>query len=345
MTFFIKSILLAVVFFISGVGFPTGEASVEVMPYKFDKILPTDFVIPPQIRHTIPRLSPEEPDIVYYLSKPKNVSNYPIVIVCGGSYERSRLYSIFHIHRYFFQEFMDLGLGVLTAEEWGIDGHKIDADVFMEHYTRTQRFEDHKILMDHLLANPPEGWNGKFVLFGISEGAQLVTRLSEEYPSDILATVSWAGSGAWQWRDELWMFIGNLRAGDSWWNQLVDKVSQWVPFMQRIPATREKYDVLMDHIEKNPVATKEFMEMTYQYHADGCAYPLPCYEKLTVPFLDVVGGLDPAIESFDDFAKCAEAAGCPITYVRIDDMNHYIRRSPYAGVKTFNWLEEQLAAS
>lgn len=342
MTGLAKSVLVSLVLGFGGVWPSSPE---DVVPFKFERVPPKDFVVPSQIRHTMPRRCADEPDIVYYLSRPKNTETFPIVFLLGGSYSRTTLSSIFHFHRYFLQECLDLGLGVVSLEEWGVDGRDVNVDVFMAHYTRTRRLEDYRIAIEHFMKEPPRGWNGKFVLFGISEGGPLVTRLSEEYPDNLLATINWAGAEAWLWRDEFWLCIQKMRSNFGWWQAFLDKLYQWVPFVRHIPATREEYDDLVDEMIKNPVATKEFLDFTYMYHADACAFPLPRYRMLQKPFLVVAGGLDPEISSFDDFVINAKEVGAPVTYFRVDEMGHFVRRNLYAVEKTFAWLAQQLGAA
>jgi len=74
--------------------------------------------IPDSSRFTTKRMIDDAPDIVYYFSRPPE-NNYPIAIMCGGSSDRDHIESIIHFHRYFLQELMDLGFGVLTVEQWG----------------------------------------------------------------------------------------------------------------------------------------------------------------------------------------------------------------------------------
>jgi pimeloyl-ACP methyl ester carboxylesterase len=80
----------------------------------------------------------------------------------------------------------------------------------MAHYTRSERLKDHQLIIEHLKLNPPKGWNKKFVLLGVSEGGPLVTRLTEVYPNDVLATLDWSGTGDWPWQQELWTFTQKL---------------------------------------------------------------------------------------------------------------------------------------
>jgi len=52
--------------------------------------------------------------------------------------------------------------------------------------------------------------------------------------------------------------------------------------------------------------------------------------------------LDTIIDSADAFAMKAQAAGVNITYFRVEDMDHYIRRRPDIIEQSFVWLEQYL---
>lgn len=56
----------------------------------------------------------------------------------------------------------------------------------------------------------------------------------------------------------------------------------------------------------------------------------------------ISGALDSFIKSSDAFVQKAQAAGVNITYMRIADMDHYIRRRPDVIAKSFEWLKEKL---
>ena len=99
------------------------------------------------------------------------------------------------MHRYFLKEFLDLGDALITLEQWGVNSNQVNVNEFMAHYTRNQRLIDHRSVINHLLKNPPEGWNGKLIFVGVSEGGRLVTALTTEYSGITLATVNWCGAG------------------------------------------------------------------------------------------------------------------------------------------------------
>jgi pimeloyl-ACP methyl ester carboxylesterase len=236
------------------------------------------------------------------------------------------------------QEFLDVGAAVVTIEQWGVDGQEVDEDVFMEHYTRSQRLADHCAVIDHIQAHPSLGWNGTFIFLGASEGGPLVTSLTERYQERALATINWCGAGDWGWRDELWAFLEGLRANGPWLLKILDRVPHWMPFSLCWPRARADYDMCMDKALADPTHLKEFMGMTYAYHADALRYPLHDYTKIGTPYLVVAGGQDTIIQSADVFVDKARAAGAPITYMRIEDMDHYVRHRPEIVAESFTWL-------
>ena len=143
---------MKIAYFLIGLLFFTNIslAAEEITPYKFtdaDIEMPV-YDIPASSIYNIKRDGQNAPDIIYYFSKPK-AENYPIAILCGGSTSKETITSIIHFHRYFLQEFLDLGAGVITVEQWGIAGQKVNTEEFMAHYTRTQRLSDHSAVIEH----------------------------------------------------------------------------------------------------------------------------------------------------------------------------------------------------
>jgi acetyl esterase/lipase len=82
------------------------------------------------------------------------------------------------------------------------------------------------------------------------------------------------------------------------------------------------------------------MGMTYMYHADALTYSSPNYQKIRTPMLIIAGTQDSIIQSSDAFVDKARNAGAPITYFRIDDMDHYVRKRPDIIKKSFEWLSD-----
>jgi len=301
----------------------------EITPHKFtdpNLDLP-EYDIPASSRFTAHRLEPETPDLVYYFSRPK-ASVFPISIVCGGSSSEETVASCIHFHRYFLQEFLDLGTAVLTVEQRGVDGKNVNRKEFMEHYTCTARLQDLRGVIAHLKSNAPRGWNGKFVFFGVSEGGPLVTSLTTEYGDKTLATMDWSGASGWPWREELWVFLQKL-----WIENPECLGKNW--------ATREGYDAHMDYILKTPT-TEKFLNMTHKWVADALTYPRPEYRNMSTPFLVVTGALDSLLPSSDAFVENAQKAGAPVTYLRVADMDHFVRHRPDIIQQSFDWLKQHI---
>ena len=296
--------------------------------------------IPSSIRFTAQREENASP-IVYYFSPPTTINKtYPILILCEGSSSKGDLESVLFIRKYFAERVQSLHVGYLTIEQRGIDGNHIHEEEFWNHYSRSRRREDHLTVIKHLEEHPPEGWNGKLIFIGVSEGGHLVTDLATTCPN-VLATVNWVGAGDWPWADELWQFFESWKQS-SFWMRLYDAIPRWVPFSPDIPQTREEFDTLVQYIIQNPTPDQSMGGMTYFYHADALQEPPTDYSKIHAPFLVVKGAKDSDITSCDQFVQKAREAGAPITYFRIDDMDHWIRKRPDVIDKSFDWLKMQI---
>jgi alpha-beta hydrolase superfamily lysophospholipase len=326
----------------------TTFASEEITPYKYTDqerekgLVPYD--IPQKSRFTIKRIAVNAPDIIYYMSKPSKHS-FPIAILCGGSSLEDDITSIFYFHRYLLKEFLDLGVGVITLEQQGVDGNQISAREFMEHYTRSNRLSDHRTVIAHLKKHPPKGWNGKLIFLGVSEGGPIVTTLTTEYSDITVATINWSGAGDFSWRDELWYFMQDMIQNTPWHIKLRVQLPSWMPYSLDLyfPKSRKDHDNAMDETIKNPSANLKLAGMTYKYHADALTtYPKPEYGKMKTPYLVVAGTKDSIIDSSDVFIRKAKETGAPITYMRISDMDHYVRKKEDVIKDSFDWLKKQI---
>lgn len=315
----------------------------EITPYKFtdDDRSTLSYEIPASSRWTTKRIDENAPDIVYYFSKP-NKDNYPIVIMCGGSSDINHIESIIHFHRYFLQEFMDLGIGIMTVEQWAVDGNKVDSQAFIEHYTRSQRLEDHRAVIEHLKLHPPHHWNGKLIFLGVSEGGPLVTKLTEEYADITIATINWSGAGDWTWDEELWAYAQRLLDENPECPHNIPLSHCLICLESLAMTSRERFDAQMNAMLNNPSCDQYFLNVTYKYHADAILYPRPNYEKICTPFLVVAGTEDAFIQSSDAFVKKGKAAGADITYLRIENMDHFVRKQPDIIQQSFDWLSDQI---
>jgi len=316
----------------------TADHDAYITPHKYKNGPEQGYIVPDSCKHTAHRSAQAAPDIIYYLSKPAG-EKFPIAILCTGSTSKNAVHSVICFHRYFLQEFIDLNCAVLTIEQWGVDGDAVDEELFMQHYTRTQRLNDHCDIIDHIKRCPPEGWDGTIVLLGVSEGGPLVTALTERYPEIVRATINWCGAGDWGWQEELWAFIEGIRHDGYWWNRVAIKFFLW---LEGFPSDRSDYDIIMDDIRYSGSVENTLLGMTYKYHSDALAWNKAQHCDIKTPFLVVAGAQDTIIESCDSFVQSAQEAGAPITYIRVDDMDHYIRKRPDIIDQSFAWLKQLL---
>lgn len=290
-----------------------------------------EYDIPSSIRFTCDREDTSS-EIVYYFKAPAtSADNYPILILCEGSSLKGDLESVMFMFKYFEDQVAALDVGFITVEQWGIDGNTIDEETFFNHYSRTQRFNDHMQVIKHLEDHPPIGWNGQLIFLGVSEGGPLVTALTTSC-SRTLAAVNWSGAGDWPWAEEVWAFFEDMRKKEGLPSEVLNG----------IPSSKEKYDALVEEIKLNPLKTEWFAGMTYFYLADAFQQPPNKYDQIHSPFLVVQGTEDSTIESCDEFVRKAKEAGAPIEYIRVEGMDHYIRKRPDIIDQSFEWLKNQL---
>ena len=283
-------------------------------------------------KYYISRPNPNNQKIAFYLSKPQNKNNYPIVILIGGSTDKDDISSIANFHQYFMKDFVKISAGAVTVEPWGVDGNEISKTTFFDHYTRTQILQDYQTVINYLKISPPSGWNGKLGLLGVSEGGHIATTLASIPSNNIIATVNWSGASDWSWKNELWAGMQEM------YKQNPTCTSSDCKDIK----SRSKYDARMKKILADPSPNKWFFNMTNLYMADALKYPRPDYRNINGRFLLVTGTKDTLVGSSDDFYKKAELNNVKVTYWRIESMDHYIRKRPDLIQNSFNWLQQQL---
>lgn len=290
----------------------------------------TIYEISENIRHTVNR--DDASKIVYYFIPHINTNKkHPIVIICEGSSLKGDLESVMRIHTAWglHQSLNQMGLSVVTIEKRGIDGNTIDEEEFFEHYTRTNRFNDHCNVIEALKSNPPVGWDGRLIFIGGSEGGPLALSLTLKYPNETLATVNWAGATDNAWPDQIWNFFHY----DSW--------LMWLIGLYELPWSREKFYKKFEEIKHNPSSKKWFAGLTYRYHADVFEEKKrnTTYTTIRTPVLIVTGTEDTIIDTSDTFVDKAQQAGVPITYYRIDGMGHGVIDPKFGMIeKTLQWI-------
>jgi len=132
-----------------------------------------------------------------------------------------------------------------------------------------------------------------------------------------------------------------------WYIKLRAQLPSWMPYSLDLyfPKSRKNHDNAMDETIKNLSADLKLAGMTYKYHADALnSYPKPAYGKIKTPYLVVAGTKDSIIDSSDAFVQKAKEMGAPITYMRISNMDHYVRKKEDVINDSFAWLKKQLGS-
>lgn len=290
---------------------------------------------PAQLAARMSIINADTTNTVFYLKTP-NREKFPIAVICEGSTSQDDVQSVWALHQFDqFTELKTMGIATLTIEKDGIDADRIDEKRFFANYTRSRRFHDHVAVIDHLLENPPPGFDGKLIFIGASEGGPLVNQLSLHY-SETIATINWSGAGDWTWPDEIWAWGAQMRKEHpflawlyGWWHN--------------VPKTRDGFDQVMADAVQNPSDQRWFLGMTYRYHADVINTKPFAYEKIHAPMLVVCGTKDSIIDSCDSFVAKAKAANASVTYWRVDGMEHRISQNKKNIIpKSFEWLRQWL---
>lgn len=287
--------------------------------------------------YSIKRNSVESSNVTYFVSKPKDVTSYPIVIMVGGSTDKQSLDSIVNFQHYFESDLNINHLGTLAVDKWGIDNQVINESIVMKHYTRTQILNDYQQVINYIQKNPPKGWNGKLAILGVSEGGPIAEKLAENNKI-ITAVVLWSGAIDASWRDTLWLDMHEI------YNTVCIPLKNPIADCYDVE-TKDKFESRIDYILTKPSSESYFFNMTNMYVADGVTFPRPDYAKLeNKNVLVVTGAKDTIIEASDDFNKKSKQNNVKIDYWRIDNMDHKIRNRPDLISNTFIWLSNQLGS-
>lgn len=296
-----------------------------------------------QTRLTLTREDGSE--LVYYISLPKNQEHqesYCIMVLSEGSYNSHETKSILRLHNWVLPYFEYLPIALVSLEKYGIDGQQIDIRLFHEHNTRLQRIQDHELVVQALEKNSFPGWNKKFVFMGGSEGGYISTALAIEHTFSTQALIILAGLGAWSSHDEIWGFLQHMYAQDVVGTSILALFNDDYELF-----SRTLFDKKIQEILNAPTAEKFWFGQTYKYWADAFSrdreFNLHAFYDLKIPVLLVTGSKDPMIESCDALVEEATIYNTPITYWRIDDMSHNIKKEkPELFTEAAAWLQPHL---
>lgn len=161
--------------------------------------------------------------------------------------------------------------------------------------------------------------------------------MTAEYSDHVTATVNWCGAVDPSWREHLWADIHKVLIENPECPHEV-KVNDCNICLEQI-RSREDYEKRMDDITCDATCNRHFLGMTYKYHADAMLYPHIDYKKIRTPLLIVAGTKDAITTSTNVFVEKAKVARVDITYICVEDIDHYIRKRPDIINKTFEWLK------
>lgn len=250
--------------------------------------------------------------IVYYYEAPQiKEDKYPIILLCDGAPEYP-LRSVLFFNKCFGPYAYDLGLGCLSVESWGIDGKIIDKKEFWDHYTRSQRLEDHLAVVNYLEKNPPEGWNGQWIFCGYDEGGRLATDLAL-VSLNTVAVINLMGAYH-SYSERNWDRCRHIAFYYSNW--FLDLATNWIFRSTYIPRTRFMFNAFLKEMKEDPSPKKQWGgNLTYLYHADALQQPGIDYEKIQFPYLVLTQGWDFRFSQSEAFVKAAREAGVDVTFI------------------------------
>lgn len=270
-------------------------------------------------RHAIIRDTASDSEIIYYISKPDQ-ANYPIVVLCEGSYCAGQtIKSPSGLLKNFLPILKNCNVGLLTVEKWGVNGKQVDEKQFHAHNTITQRIQDHEQVINYLTTTKPDGWDGTLVFLGGSEGGDVAIALTLNYPERVIATIIFAGIGLQSRQDEIWDHIQEYLKNAPWY----EKLGLW--FMG-ISKNRQGFEKQIATMKQNPDPKKWWYGQTYKYWADVFSRPknssLPEFYNLKSSIFISTGTADSLIESSDELVEKMKQHGMQVTYHRLQDVPH-----------------------
>lgn len=272
----------------------------------------------------------------WYLSHPQNIEKSGIIVLAQGSGCQSVTASKnIKLARSLFPDFT-----ALTVDKYGVkagdnpqdpSGERCSAS-FHTHNTMTQRVDDYVQILTSLRHEP--WWNGRLVLFGGSEGGDVVARLAAVTNADAVIMLSTGGSTSF--------------------GELVRQSIEGEMIHNSVPKERwPQVEKAFAEARKNPQSSEIWAGSSYRFWADAIdRRPVDDMLRTDAALLLIQGGKDSsALASnaravLDIFAK---AQRCNLTYWEFSGYSHIMTDSDgqdrLADVlaQSANWLKLQLA--
>ena len=256
----------------------------------------------------VPR--PDGSEIIGYFHEPKDCVQFPVMIVCQGSYVSSKtVQSCRPLFDKIVKNFGMLPIGILAIEKRGSYQDRCDLVEFNEYNTVTNRINDN-ITVIQALQDIIDGWNGNLIMMGGSEGTFVASEVAEHLQHQVVALVLFAGGGYQPFKEEI--IEGLLR--QPWY---IRWYIRWCLGSEQ--DIRNQFVVMTE----DPSATKMWAGQTYRYWADAQARSLIGILDFEVPVYYMMGCNDECFESGKKLQKraCQENKS-NITFAWYDGLGH-----------------------
>lgn len=254
----------------------------------------------------IPR--PDESEILGYFHKPSHCEQFPIMIVCQGSYvSKQTLQSCKPLFDKIVKNFGDISLGILAIEKRGSYQDRCDLIEFNAYNTVSNRISDNLIAIQGL-PKIIDGWNGRLILTGGSEGTYVASELAKELQESVKALILFAGGGYHSYKEEL---ITTFLC-QPWY-------VRW--YIRWCTGTEQEIRKQFQIMHSEPTPTNMWAGQTYRYWADIQERSLAGILELKMPIYYMKGCKDDNFSS-SKALQSAYQQNNHITFVWYTGMGH-----------------------
>lgn len=235
-------------------------------------------------------------EIQGYFYKPANCTQFPIMVVCQGSYVcQNELQSCKPLFDKIVRNFETEPIGILAIEKRGSYPDVCDLVEFNAYNTVSNRIADN-IATIQALPDIIDGWNGKLILIGGSEGTYVATALAEQLQDQVTALMLIAGAGYQPFKKEL---ISDFKL-QPWYARCYIRLFIELPhqpwykrwFIRMFGAPERQMQHQFNCMQKNPTPELMWAGQTYQYWADAQERNLLTILELNIPIYYMMGCKD-----------------------------------------------------
>ncbi len=241
-----------------------------------------------------------------YFSHPENISHFPIMIVCQGSYVHGeKLQTSKPLFNKMIASFGSLPIGILALEKRGSLADSLDLKEFNQYNTITNRIDDHNLLIKSLQKLIPE-WNGKLILAGGSEGSLVAGYLADQWQTNVTTLLLFVAGGSQPFQEEIIQSF---------------LLQPW--YIRWLFGSETYMRNQFDHMKKDPTHLKIWRGQTYQYWRDAADKSLTHILKLKMPVYYMMGTHDDLFESGKKLNEMAiESGNDSITFIWYEELGH-----------------------